>query len=209
MTNPEHVSPAPDVAAARLQACDLASGLVGPVSFLLAKGQCLCVTGPSGAGKTRLLRLLADLDEGRGEVFLDGVARSAFTAPQWRARVLYQAAESSWWLPSVIAHFRPEQHDEAVQLASRLGLGAERLAADVTQLSTGERQRALLVRSLLKKPDVLLLDEPSSALDAGNVARMEALLLEKMQGGLAMLLVTHSREQETRLADGAIALEKR
>ncbi len=56
--------------------------------FDLADGECLTVRGPSGAGKTLLLRALADLDPNHGEVHLDGQARDAMPAPQWRRRVV-------------------------------------------------------------------------------------------------------------------------
>lgn len=193
----------------RLQVSGICSSVVAPISFDLPVGQCLSVSGPSGAGKTRLLRLLADLDEGGGEVYLDGVPRSAYPAPDWRTRVLYQGAESAWWLPSVIEHLAADERDEAVRLAARLALGADRLTAHISQLSTGERQRATLVRSLLRKPAVLLLDEPSSALDAENVGRMEDVLLERLRGGMSLLLVTHSKEQAGRLSTGTIQVRKR
>jgi ABC-type iron transport system FetAB ATPase subunit len=209
MTPQENAALPIETAAPRLQALDVCSSVVAPLSFSLRAGQCLAIAGPSGAGKTRLLRLLADLDEGGGDVLLDGLPRSAFSAPDWRAKVLYQGAESAWWRPSVLEHFPRDEHEAAVSLAARLALGAERMAADISQLSSGERQRAALVRALLKRPTVLMLDEPSSALDPDNVERMESLLLERLRGGMAMLLVTHSKEQAQRLADGAIKVSRR
>ncbi len=193
----------------RLRVQDLASAVVAPVSFALSAGHCLVVAGDSGAGKTRLLRLLADLDQGQGEAWLDGQARSAMPAPQWRAQVLYQAAEPAWWAPTVIAHFPPSQQARARVLAERLALPVARLDADLAQLSTGERQRAALIRSLLREPAVLLLDEPTSALDADNVARVEALLQEFMQQGSSLLLVTHREEQARRLAHDSLHVRKR
>lgn len=194
---------------ARLQAIGLCSAVVAPVSFGIAAGECLAVSGRSGAGKTRLLRLIADLDEGGGDVMLDGVSRSRFPAPAWRREVIYQSAEPAWWRPSVAEHFKPEEQERAVQLAGRLALPADRLSADIAQLSTGERQRAALVRSLARQPKVLLLDEPTSALDADNVRRVEALLQACMNDGLALMLVTHSQEQAARLACMTIQVERR
>ncbi|WP_290970003.1 ATP-binding cassette domain-containing protein [Herbaspirillum sp.] len=194
---------------ARMEAVGVCSPVVAPVSFSVVAGQCLSVSGRSGAGKTRLLRLVADLDEGGGDVMLDGVSRSAFSAPDWRRQVLYQSAEPAWWRPSVAAHFEPEELELATQLADRLALPAGRLEADISQLSTGERQRAALIRSLAKRPKALLLDEPTSALDADNARRVEALLLDCMNDGLALVLVTHSQEQAARLAGSAILIEPR
>lgn len=194
---------------ARLQAIAVSSSVVAPVSFGLAAGQCLAVSGSSGAGKTRLLRLIADLDEGGGEVMLDGVPRSSLPAPAWRRQVLYQSAEPAWWRPSVAEHFEPDEQALVAQLADRLALPLDRLKADISQLSTGERQRAALVRSLAMRPKVLLLDEPTSALDADNVRRVEALLLDGMNDGLALMLVTHSQEQAARLSCMSLQIERR
>lgn len=193
----------------RLRVQDLGSVVVAPLSFSVQAGQCLAVEGASGAGKTRLLRLIADLDEGQGEAWLEGRPRSAMPAPEWRRQVLYQAAESAWWDSSVMAHLRPQQREAAVALAARLALPASRLDVDLMQLSTGERQRAALIRSLLQQPAVLLLDEPTSALDADNVTRVEAVLREAMQQGIALLLVTHAQEQAQRLASGVLRVMKR
>ncbi|WDZ95807.1 ATP-binding cassette domain-containing protein [Herbaspirillum sp. WKF16] len=193
----------------RLQAIDVCSAVVAPTCFSVAAGQCAVVAGRSGAGKTRLLRLLADLDPGAGEVFLDGKARSAHSAPEWRKKVLYQSADAAWWRPSVIEHLAMEERDAAQVLAEHLHLGKDRLTAAVSELSTGERQRAALIRSLLKRPAVLLLDEPCSALDAENVLRVEALLLSYIRGGMSVLLVTHSKEQAERLADATIEVKRR
>lgn len=192
----------------RLRVADLGSGIVAPLSFSLSAGQCLVVEGVSGAGKTRLLRLLADLDPGLGEAWLDGQPRSTMPAPRWRAQVLYQAAESAWWESTVMAHFAP-QREQALALAARLALPAHRLEADLTQLSTGERQRAALLRSLLAQPSVLLLDEPSSALDEDNIARMEAVLQDCLRGGMSLVLVTHSQQQARRLGSATLRIMRR
>ena len=193
----------------RLRARAIGSAVVAPTDVTLQAGQCLVVEGPSGAGKTRLLRLLADLDEGQGEAWLDGQPRSAMPAPQWRRQVLYQAAEPAWWEATVMAHFPTDQHARAITLARHLALGEDRLRADLAQLSTGERQRAALVRSLLAQPAVLLLDEPTSALDAANVERVEDLLRDAMGQGMSLLLVTHAQEQARRLGHGTLQVVRR
>ena len=72
-------------------------GELPPLSFEVADGECLAVEGPSGAGKTRVLRAIADLDPAPGQVFLDGAERNEMTGPEWRALVRYCSAEPAWW----------------------------------------------------------------------------------------------------------------
>jgi ABC-type iron transport system FetAB ATPase subunit len=178
----------------------LKSALAGPFDLSLARGAAIGVTGPSGSGKSLFLRMAADLDPHEGEALLDGVACSEMPAPAWRRRVTYVAAEGGWWADQIADHFSRDRWDAARALADRLGLPAGIVEEPVARLSTGERQRLALIRALLGGAEVLLLDEPTSALDADSVARVEALLRERMAEGLAILLVTHDPAQAGRLA---------
>src|SRR5882757_7133892 len=90
------------------------------VSFDLQDGECVALQGPSGVGKTLLLRSIADLDPNEGTVKLDGTLREAMPAPDWRKRVTYLAAEPGWWSDIVQEHF--SGWDEAFPLVTRLGL---------------------------------------------------------------------------------------
>lgn len=185
---------------ASLTVSNLRSALAGPFDLAVPAGRCVTITGPSGSGKSLLLRMIADLDPNEGEVRLGDVSRSAMRATEWRRRVNYIAAESGWWADEVISHFRRDQIDETAGLFARLGLSPDLLRGPVARLSTGERQRAALVRGLLLSPAALLLDEPTSALDAESIALVEDILRERMAAGLALLLVTHDDRQITRLA---------
>jgi ABC-type iron transport system FetAB ATPase subunit len=183
-----------------LHARELRSPFGGPFSFALHAGECVAVQGPSGAGKSVLLRMLADLDPHEGDAVLDGQPSGTMAAPAWRARVVYQAAEPAWWEASAGAHFAPQQRGFVREAMAALGLPQALLEADIDRLSTGERQRLALVRSLAGAPRVLLLDEPTAALDPDGVARVEALLRARLEAGMAMLVVTHAGEQARRLA---------
>jgi ABC-type iron transport system FetAB ATPase subunit len=186
--------------AVRLSVRELRSPFGGPFSFELHGGECVAVQGPSGAGKSVLLRMLADLDPHEGDAVLDGQPSGTMAAPEWRARVVYQAAEPAWWEPTAGGHFAPQQRGFVTETLTALGLSQDVLDTDIDRLSTGERQRLALVRSLARAPSVLLLDEPTAALDPGGVARVEALLRSCLDRGMAMLIVTHSVEQARRLA---------
>jgi ABC-type iron transport system FetAB ATPase subunit len=181
----------------RLRLCGLRSAHAGPFDLTLAGGEAVAIQGASGSGKSLLLRMIADLDPNVGEVWLDGVARASMSGPQWRARVRYCAAESGWWAESVAAHFAAP--DTIAPLAARLGLPEAVMGMTVLQLSSGERQRLALLRALGDRPAVLLLDEPTAALDPGSVARVEALLDEHRRAGMALLIATHDPAQPQRL----------
>jgi putative ABC transport system ATP-binding protein len=177
----------------------LRSELAGPFEITLASGDCATIIGPSGSGKTLFLRMIADLDPNEGEVWLNGRERTSMPAPAWRKLVTYVSAESGWWADRVIEHFPTSAQSSVAALAERLGLRADILDSSVHQLSTGEKQRLSLVRSLLLNPPVLLLDEPTGPLDEESVRRVEALLQERMANGTSILLVTHDQSQATLL----------
>ncbi len=176
-----------------------------PVSFSLRGGECMAVRGPSGAGKTLLLRAIADLDPNTGRVLLDGDDRQDMPAPVWRRRVGYVPAEPGWWADRVGDHF--VDWSAAIPLAKRLGLPEDAGDWTVARASTGERSRLALVRALLATPRVLLLDEPSGALDAASTAAVEALIAEYVAGGLSVLWVTHDAAQAHRVAKRLLKVE--
>ena len=173
-------------------------GGFGPVSFALGAGERIGVTGPSGCGKTRLLRALADLDAWQGEIRLGGSAPAALPASVWRRRVAYLPAESQWWFDDVRAHFAvaPEEGDVLT-----LGLEPEVLAWPVSRLSSGEKQRLGLLRTLANHPSVLLLDEPTAHLDAERTRAFEALVVRRCAaGGMMAVWVAHDPEQLQRIS---------
>jgi len=182
-----------------LTARGLGSSFGGPFDLDLAVGECVCVLGKSGSGKSVFLRLVADMDPGSGTVALKGKSRSDWSGPEWRQRVIYQAAEPAWWAQTGAEHFCPGDMGPAAILMQALGLDTALLAHPVEQLSTGERQRLALVRSLARNPEVLLLDEPTASLDQSSTLAVEDLLASRMRTGLGIVIVTHSREQAQRI----------
>jgi phosphate-transporting ATPase len=105
------------------------------VSFELRDGECIALQGPSGVGKSLLLRAIADLDPNEGTVKLDGTLPETEPAPLWRKQVTYLAAGPGWWADTVQEHFTA--WDDAMPLIARLGLPPSRGAGLIRRLSTG------------------------------------------------------------------------
>ena len=193
----------------RLQVDALVSAHGGPYVLRLEPGECVAIVGRSGSGKSVLLRLIADLDPHDGAVALDGRARESWPAPQWRRQVVYQAAEPAWWAPTARAHFEADGLARVGPLLTALDLAPAQLDVDVTRLSTGERQRMALLRSLACAPRVLLLDEPTAALDPASTGAVEALLAAQVRAGLSIVFVTHAREQAERVGHRVLEVSDR
>ncbi len=174
------------------------------VSFDLQDGECVALQGPSGVGKTLLLRSIADLDPNEGTVKLDGTLREAMPAPVWRTRVTYLAAEPGWWSDTVQEHFTA--WDDALPLVTRLGLPGNCGPWPIQRLSTGERQRLGLVRAFILRSRVLLLDEPTSALDLASAAAVESLIAERIANGTSVIWSTHDNAQARRVGSRIFAM---
>jgi ABC-type iron transport system FetAB ATPase subunit len=185
----------------------LASHHLQPVTLRLEQG-IASLTGPSGGGKSLLLRAIADLDPHAGEVLLDGAPQTALSGPAWRRQVGYLPADSHWWSERVGEHLDPG----AAAFLEALGFAPAVLDWEVARLSSGERQRLALARVLGLSPRVLLLDEPTANLDPPNRARAEALVAAYLADHDALALwVTHDPAQcarvasrHFRLADGRV-----
>lgn len=174
----------------------LETDLIGPVSLTVPAGNCAAITGPSGSGKSLLLRAIADLDPNRGDVRLGQQDRDQMDACDWRSLVAMVPAETGWWTDNVADHF-DTAHDPGPMLAD-LGL-EQALKWSVARLSTGERQRLGLVRALCRMPQAVLLDEPTAALDPQATEQVEGLIRAVLKRGAPVLLITHDTAQANRL----------
>jgi putative ABC transport system ATP-binding protein len=188
-----------------LEVCNLRTAILKPASFALSRGECVAIRGPSGAGKTLLLRAVVDLDPNAGTVILEERDRSTVPGPEWRRLVGYVPAEPGWWAETVGEHF--SDRAAAAVFLNHLGFPDEAGTWPISRLSTGERLRLALVRALIMRPKVLLLDEPTAALDAASVAAVESLIAAERRLGLAVLWVTHDPSQARRIADRQLVME--
>ena len=188
---------------AGLTARGLTTAGIGPLDLVLAPGECVGLAGPSGGGKTRLLRALADLDPRQGDLGLDGIPADAMVPSEWRRRVALLPAEPVWWGSTVGAHFPPG----ADPPLAALGLGRPIIDQAPATCSTGERQRLALARLLVRDPRVLLLDEPTANLDATSAERVVDCIRERRAAGAAVLWVAHDEAELARVADRCLSME--
>ncbi|NLF95088.1 MAG: ATP-binding cassette domain-containing protein [Candidatus Riflebacteria bacterium] len=170
----------------------------GPYTLTVEAGQVLGLHGASGAGKSLLLRAIADLEPHDGHLWLDQTACSELSGPGWRQRVAYLPAESLWWYERVGQHFKVSPETVWLQ---QLGLGGEVMDWEVNRLSTGEKQRLAILRLLQNRPKALLLDEPTASLDQGSIGRVENFILEYIKENSAPAIwVSHDPAQLERVA---------
>lgn len=172
------------------------------IDLAVAAGQWTCLLGPSGVGKTTVLRLLAGLDD---NVDFTGSITAGDGRPlPDRVALMAQSDLLFPWLDvlgnvTLGARLRGNraETDRARTLIERVGLGPH-IAKKPGALSGGQRQRAALARTLMEDRTVILLDEPFSALDARTRSEMQDLAVELL-AGRTVLLVTHDPGEAARL----------
>jgi putative ABC transport system ATP-binding protein len=169
-------------------------------SIVVRPGEAVAIQGPSGSGKTTLARALATLVEtDDGTVLLDGQDAREIPPTQFRTRVAFLAQQPAMFAGTVRANLGagPALHGKSLgdaqarQLILAVGLDESMLPREARTLSGGEKQRVALARALANAPDVLLLDEPTAALDPDAGERIVALLRTLSARGLSVVMVTH------------------
>ncbi|MEM7642293.1 MAG: ATP-binding cassette domain-containing protein [Pseudomonadota bacterium] len=175
-----------------------ATAVLGPISLRIGPRETVALVGPSGVGKTSLLRAVAGLG-GAYTGRIDAPSRLAFVF-QEPTLLPWRSVLANVTLPSAAAP------DAARRALARVGLAGRE--ADVPgQLSLGQQRRLSLARAFAADPDLLLLDEPFVSLDAMLAREMMDLVADfRDTSGAALLLVTHARDEATRLADRIVTL---
>lgn len=180
------------------------------VSLALHDGGITVLQGPSGSGKSTLLRLLNRLEAPDGGIVRyrgDDLATRDVLAHRREVGMVFQAPVL---FPGTVADNLAvaQPVDPPALLLEHAGLPASFLTREAGTLSGGEAQRACLARALGTRPHVLLMDEPTSALDHEAALVIERLARTLADEGVPIVLVTHDREQATRLGDRVIMLHE-
>ena len=192
------------------------------VDLAVAPAERVAIIGTSGSGKTTLLQIMGGLDDpNEGEVLVDGQAmhggeekakgdlRNRYIGFVYQFHHLLPefTAEENVAMPLLIRREpRPEAFAKARELLSRVGLG-ERLTHKPGELSGGERQRAAVARALITRPQLVLADEPTGNLDAGNGEHVLSLMLElNRELRTSLVIVTHDHSIAERM-DRVLVLE--
>jgi ABC-type multidrug transport system fused ATPase/permease subunit len=176
------------------------------VSLVVPAGLVTALLGPSGAGKSTLLRCLNRLvAPDRGEVLLDGRDIRELAPRELRRRVGL-VAQTPVMLPgsvrdNVLYAIDAPVAGQAEAAVHAAGLDEGFLERPARELSGGERARVALARALSREPTVLLLDEPTAALDHDTAARVGQTLRALADGGLAVCLATHDLDLAAHVAD--------
>ena len=200
---------------------DANTGVLKDLSLEVPSGESVGVVGASGCGKSTLLNIIGTLDRpDAGSVELDGIdllsMDAAQTAELRNARIgfVFQLHHllpqctvlENVLVPSLVASSQTGAVDRAHRLLARVGL-KERLSHRPGRLSGGERQRVAVVRALINKPQLLLADEPTGALNREGADELVDLLLElNREENLTLVMVTHSMRLAERL-DRILKLE--
>lgn len=174
------------------------------VSFAVEEGDYLTLTGPSGSGKSTTLKLIAGLiSPNKGEIFYKGQNLDSLDLVQYRRQVSYcfqqptlfdETVKDNLTLPFAIRKqdFAEKRAQEALK---QVDLPADYLDKKITTLSGGEKQRVALIRNLLFRPELLLLDEVTTGLDEESKQIVHQLIARVHQEGTTIVQVTHDQEE--------------
>jgi len=188
------------------------------INFVFEPDHRHVIIGASGSGKSTLIRLLNRLDDpDSGTVFLGDVPVSSLPVLDLRRRVglVFQSPRplpgtlgENLIYPQIVRKLPPPERDRQLGALAEVGLDPAWLDRAAGPLSGGERQRLAIAVALGMDPEILVLDEPTAALDPNSARRISELLDQKAQNqGLRTIVVTHDRAQAARLGDWGVRLE--
>lgn len=175
--------------------------IIKDISFTQKKGKIICFFGPSGCGKTTLLKCIGQLATGYGGQIINHAQKLAYLFQEPRLLAWKTAADNV----RIVTDNMQNSMDNKTKIAEYfdfVGLSAQDLQKYPRQLSGGMRQRVALVRALINSPDLLLMDEPFSALNYELRLKLQDKILDDIKAhNLSVILVTHDSFEAARMAD--------
>lgn len=198
-----------------LEACDLTCGygnrtVLQHVSFKIQSGDIICLLGPNGVGKTTLFKMLLGFQAPLGgSVLVDGVDRSRLSRREIAQKIAYVPqlhttpfafSTMDVVLTGCSAHLglfetpSKKDHERAEMILDELGI-TDLKDRTFTHLSGGEQQMALIARSLMQDSNILVMDEPTAALDFGNQVRVLSCIEGMARRGHAIIMTSHNPDQ--------------
>ncbi len=189
------------------------------ISFSVSRGECLCLTGPSGAGKTVLLKCLNRLIKpSAGEILLDGRDTGKMNPVELRKQICLVGQLPVLFAGTVKDNlacpftFRANLDlpvPDYATLMENVGLSPKYLTKNASKLSGGEKQKVATARALGLKPAILLFDEPTAALDEASKLVIEDQIRRLNRDyGMTIIVVTHDMEEARRLSRRILSIEK-
>ncbi len=176
----------------------------------------ISVTGPSGSGKSTFLKLCSHLvSPVDGDIIFRGKSINEYNPAEFRKQIVYcsqtpflfgETVQDNMDFPFILRNVKPDQ-SRIKDLFSLFQMEDGYLKKEVRNLSGGEKQRLALIRALIFEPEILLLDEVTSALDADNAQVTEAIISKMNKKGISVLWVTHSPEQLKEYANRLLTLK--
>ena len=188
------------------------------INFKLVEGEFLSVLGPSGCGKTTLLRILSGLSEPTvGTILKDGVDITAVAPADRKMGIVFQnyalfenmtVLENVEYALKIKPEFKENSKKTATDILQLVGLG-EQLSQKPDSLSGGQQQRVAIARTLALNPEIILFDEPMSALDVDTrlTLREEIKNIQKTFG-TTMIYITHDQEEAFVMADRIMVMNQ-
>lgn len=186
---------------------------VNHVSFIVENGEIFGVLGPNGGGKSTLIRLISTLllpDSGKITVFGLDVEKNAFQVQRMINRVSVEASFFKKLSPYENLQFGAKLYGmdhqttgkQIVEILTRLGLEKRSIYSPMEEMSRGMQQKVAIARALLSKPQLLLLDEPTTGLDPRSKREVQAIVRELRDNhGTTILLTTHDMNEAEMLCD--------
>lgn len=185
------------------------------VAFSVSKGEYLAISGPSGGGKSTLLKLIASLlTPTGGKILFNGKDQKAYPVTDYRRRVSYcfqqptlfgETVRNNTEFPFTIRN-EVFSEDKVRDLLRLVDLPVSFLDKPIIELSGGERQRVALIRNLIFLPEILLLDEVTVGLDEESKRIVQQLVKNVHQQGVTILQVSHD-EEDLQQAGGVLKME--